>query len=890
VSAVVYRALLYLLPRDRRAQYGEQMRLAFSDVVQHSDGRFARTGVWLSEIAGLLRFAARERAQRLGQWLGRLWPDAGGHRPRLASELRWAWRAFVARGWRGAAVILLLATALAANAVVFSTADSFLLHRVNYPNADRLVVIGKTTAFGDWSAYAGPEAIAAWREFTDIFSAVYAHGSEAGATLMGGAAGPRRVSAASVEPGLLEFLGAQLVAGRFFAAGDSPDIIPRPKGMRWFRPKISIVSESLARDEFGGAQAAIGQRLLLGDYDTTIVGVIRSEFRFPTGVERIWTPLNLALLLPNQGTSFFEQLAPGVSVDSANAAVSTRAASVQARQSPPWNRIKHEPSSVRQFTAVDNRKQERILWLLFAAAGCLLLIACANVVNLELAAAMSKARTSAIALALGASPRALVAAAMAEGAFVVATALVLGSALAWEALRVLSATLPAGVPESLANPIDLDLRGLVFMAAIGAVTWLSTATPVAMVAWNTKVMDALRLESRSSSGSRVSDVIRKGLTGVEIAMSVCLLIGALLASRSYSALLAIPKGFNVAGVISIDIGKGPRSTETDKDLQTRVLSALRAASFVRYAGAVTANPPDNGSGIGGTLSVNGVESPLGMLNANGYGVDPEYFQAMGLPIIAGRAFTASDPPNVVVVDEAFANRVWPDGGALGATINFGRASLSGAGPFRQVIGIAAHLRNIKDTTTAVSESAFPVYYRLIDYVPLSFVARLSSESRRDDVEAMLRAVSPTSRIRVQFIRDRYARLFADEMLAAAVMNIFGVLALVVTSAGVYSVMAFLVAGRTREIGIRMALGADRGAITRMVVGSSARLVGVGALTGIAIAFVGARWGSTLLFGVSPRDPLTYGGAAVLVVAIAIIATWRPAFVAGRVDPSRLLRD
>jgi ABC-type antimicrobial peptide transport system permease subunit len=175
-------------------------------------------------------------------------------------------------------------------------------------------------------------------------------------------------------------------------------------------------------------------------------------------------------------------------------------------------------------------------------------------------------------------------------------------------------------------------------------------------------------------------------------------------------------------------------------------------------------------------------------------------------------------------------------------------------------------------------------------VPLSFVARLSSESRRDDVEAMLRAVSPTSRIRVQFIRDRYARLFADEMLAAAVMNIFGVLALVVTSAGVYSVMAFLVAGRTREIGIRMALGADRGAITRMVVGSSARLVGVGALTGIAIAFVGARWGSTLLFGVSPRDPLTYGGAAVLVVAIAIIATWRPAFVAGRVDPSRLLRD
>lgn len=890
MRAAIYRALLRLLPGDRRSRYGEQMAITFDEVVAHASGPMAKSVAWTAEIGGLMRFALREHAQRLGARIDGAFPWMGRHRPRLGGECRWAWRAFVARGWRGIAVIVLLATALAANAVVFSTADSFLLHRVEYPNASRLVVIGKTTAFGDWSTYAGPEAIATWRSFTDLFSAVYAHGSQSSAYFTSGSAGPRRVAAANVEPGLLELLGARLVAGRFFSTGEGEDIVPRPKGIRWFAPTLSIISESLALEEYGGAQAAIGHRLALGTYDTTIVGVIRSDFRFPSGAERIWTPLNLANRLPNQGTAFFQQLAPGVTIAAADAAVRSRAATVQARQSPPWNKIKADPVSLRRFADSADDKQQKIIWLLFGAAGCLLLIACANVVNLELAAAISRARTSAIALALGASPGALVAAAVMEGAFAVVVAGAIGSVLAWQALSVLTAALPAGIPEALSNPLDLDLRALLFMGVVAALTWVITTVPIAVVVSRTNVMHALRLESRSASGSRFSSWVRRGLTSAEVALSVCLLIGALLATRSYSALLAIPKGFDVAGVVSINVTKAPRAEATDEQVQADVLAALRAAPFITYAGAVTANPPDNGGGISADLSVNGVVSSVGRMTASSYGVDPDYFRAMGLPILAGRAFNVSDPLNMVVVDEAFARRVWPNGDALGATINFGRASMGKGGPLSQVIGIAAHLRNANDTPAAISENAFPLYYRLDGYAPLSFVARLSDESRLGDLQSMLKTLSPTSRIRTEFLKDRYARAYANEMLAASVMNIFGVLALVVTIAGVYSVMTFLVAGRTREIGIRMALGADRRAITRMVVGSSARLVTAGALAGIVLALIGAQWGSTLLFGVSARDPLTYAGVGLLVIAIAIIATWRPAFVAGRIDPSRLLRD
>ena len=886
-----YRALLHALPRDRRERFGDQMTLVFADIVRHSPDLSALATAWAREILGIFRFAARERLGRAAVMFSSLLPDRlRGSMPPLGRELRFAWRGFLGRGWRGVMVVALLGVALAANAVVFSAADSFLLRPSPYPHAERLVSIGRSTTFDPWSDYGSGPTIVAWRGFRDLFSGVYAYGSELSAVVSSGTDGPRSVPAATVEPGLMELLGAKPVAGRLFVAGDQPRFTETNRiGRRLYAPTISIISETLAREEFGSAAAAVGRALPLGTSSTTIVGVVSADFKFPSGTERIWTPLDISLLNPQSGSRFLEQLAPAVSFARAAAAVRARDAAIHAQLPPPYNKYAQEPGGLRALGDTGDLRLRKIVWLLFGAAGCLLLIACANVVNLELAAAIPRARDSAIAIALGASPTALLATSLVEGAIGVFFSVVVGTLLAWQAARALTALLPVSVSAALANPIDIDGRTLAFMAIVAGAAWFVTSLPVALVSLRTNVVETLRIETRASSGSGAGAFVRRALTGAEVALSVLLLVGALLASRSYSSLLAIPKGFDIAGVVEVAVGQQPGATETAEDLQDRILGALRSAPFVSYAGAASSVPPGGGGAINGQLSIND-QLQSDRSTASGFGVDPDFFAAMALPIVEGRAFTAADPLSAVVIDQAFARKYWPVGSPVGSVINFGSASLGPGGPKYTVIGVAAHMRNSRDTPTGVSPDAFPLYYRLSGYAPLWFAVRLADDSRLAELKALVRTVSPTSRVRVEFVRDRYAKTYSNEMIAASIMRIFGMLALVVAVTGIYSVMAYMVAGRTREIGLRMALGADSRNITSMVLSSSLKMVLIGAGVGTGAALIAARWGSSLLFGVSARDPWIYTGVASVVIATAAIATWRPALVAARVDPSKLLRE
>jgi putative ABC transport system permease protein len=891
VSVRFYRALLLALPRDRRERYGDQMAAVFGDVVRHSPGFMALAAAWAREILGIFRFAMRERFARVSAAIASVLPARmRGTLPPAGRELRWAWRGFLGRGWRGVMVVALLGVALAANTVVFSAADSFLLRPSPYPHADRLVSIGRATTFDPWSDYGSAATIAEWRNFRDLFSKVVAFGSESSAVVASNTDGPHSVPAATVEPGLMELLGAKPVAGRLFVAGDRAAFIEKNRiGRNLYAPTISVISESLAQDAFGGAAEAIGQTLLLGTASTTIVGVVSTDFKFPTGAERIWTPLDISLLDPHNGSRFLAQLAPGVAFGRAAAAVSARDASVLAQQPPPFNKFAQQPAGLRRLGDTGDPRLRKIVWLLFGAAGCLLLIACANVVNLELAAAIPRARDSAIAIALGASPASLLVTSLIESAIGVALSIVVGTTLAWQAARALMALLPVSVSAALANPIDIDVRTLAFMAIVAVAAWCVTSLPVALVSLRTNVIETLRVETRASSGSAAGAFVRRALTGAEVALSVLLLVGALLASRSYSSLLAIPKGFKVAGVVEVAVGQQPRASETAEDLQNRLLGALRSAPFVSYAGAASSVPPGGGGAINGQLSIND-QKQADRVTASGFGVDPEFFSAMALPIVEGRAFTAADPLSVVVVDQGFAKKYWPSGTAVGSVISFQGAGFGSTGSTFTVVGVAAHMRNSRDTPTGVSPDAFPLYYRLSGYAPLWFAVRLTDDSRLTDLKTLVRTVTPTSRVRVEFVRDHYAKVYANEMIAASIMRIFGALALLVAVTGIYGEMAYMVAGRTREIGLRMALGADSRNITSMVLSSSLKMVLIGAAVGIGAALVAARWGSSLLFGVSARDPWIYTSVAAVVIATAVIATWRPALVAARVDPSTLLRE
>jgi putative ABC transport system permease protein len=880
----LYSALLRLLPRDRRRQHGAQMAVTFADLAadaRRGEGRRGVVALWTAEAMGLLRFSWREwttRLRRMAKDLGTALASGGG--PRFGSELGWAWRAVRTRGWRGALVVGLFGLAIGANAIVFAAADSFVFNRVPYRYADRLVEIGEQHPLG-WSDGIFPELVPVWRRQSDLFAAVQAH-EPAGSIYLTGGDEPHFVGAEEVTPGLFDMLGARPRWGRLFTAADAlPNAEP-----------VAIVAEDVAAEEFGDARLALGRTLPLLPKPARIVGVMPDVFRFPTGQERIWAPLDLTIPSVYLAESI-ALLAPGATLDVVSRAVAARAPSLTSFVTKEHAGRRAFPAAARSIApALVDSRLRRLFALLTAAAGCLLLVACGNVVNLELGSAVRRARTVAVSLALGASRGTLIRTVLLEGAIVVAAATALAVLLTWQVTAFIAAHLPATMTNALPNPIHVDTRTLGFMTAIASVAWLVASLPVSVLASRTNMLNALKLDSRSLSTSRGGVRVRHLLTITEIALTVLLLIGAGLSVHTYSNVLNLPKGFDAANVITVAARQRPAPPETKATLQGQLLDGLRARPDVISAAVADASPPTTGARVSNSLTVGTEGEPRGSVTLDPVEVGPEYFQTLRLPILAGRAFGPADRPDAVVVDEAFARRYWPAGHAVGTTFHLGRQGADfGSTPDKTIIGVAAHARTVRDSVTQPSESEFTIYLQLEeDYTPLSLVARLSDGESVDSVQAMLRALSPTTRFRVERMTDRYAATFADEQLASSVMTAFGGLAFVVAAAGVYGVMAFLVAARAREIGVRIALGADRSAVRRLVMKSSLVPVLVGATIGMASAAIAVHWARSLYFGISAATPTTFAGVGLLIVLTAVAATWQPARQAERVDPSRLLRE
>jgi predicted permease len=861
----------------------------------------ARVGIWRDiwiawqtlRVAARFRIRRRADSGRLSLPAPRRWSGLGTdaslkqHGDQIALEVRWAWRGLRSRGASALLIILLLGLALAANIIVFASADSFVFTRVPYRDASRLVEIGTPSDFG-WRNSVPPETVPVWRSFTDLFSAVHTYQARGAGTYLSGGEQPRFVASAAASPGLLDMLGVRPIAGRLFVMSDAHR---EPA-------TVAIVAEEIARQEFGNPELALGRTLKMGSATPTIIGVLPSAFRFPSGAERIWTPLDMASQPVYQSSTMLAKMAPGMTLETIDAAVRGRSASAYSHVSAP-SYAGGMPMGARSIlpAQVDPRVR-RLFILLCAAAGCLLLVACANVINLELATTVMRARTFAVEIALGASTGMLVRTALLEGAIVLAAAAGLGAALARQVLVFLSVELPTAMTTQLVKPLAFDAHALLFMFAIGVAAWLGTSLPAAIVALRTNVLDMLKLDARTLSSSRGGTRVRQILTVAEVAITVLLLVGALLNVRSYAALLAIPKGFDTTDVVSLNVRQAPSVAGVDgrqrslmaKDLQQQLFAAITSRPDVVSATVVGSSPPDAGGGVGAQLQVVGREKADGTVTFGLFSIDEHYFKTMRLPLTEGRAFIASDPSSTVIVDEGFAKRHWPNGDALGARFNLGGSGWNGTHEW-EIIGVAAHMRTFHDSVSAASDDYFPIYARMEATNPaLGFVVRLSDPSKAGDLTSMVRTLAPGAIIRSDFIRDRYAGVFANEMLAASIMSAFGVFAFLVAIAGIYGVMACLVAGRTREIGIRMALGADRAAINRFVMGSSLRLVAVGAAIGLLAAVAAARFAQSLLFGVSVADPRIYGVVALAVITTALIATWQPARRAARIDPSTLFRN
>jgi predicted permease len=857
--------------------------------------------------AGMPEMEARRRARiELGNatravedsrqvWRSRMWED-------FRRDLLWARRGLRARRGRALLSMTLLALALAANVVTFAVTDSLALDRMPYPNAARIVTIQHVKKWGP-DSFLAPQELDQWRRRSDLFAAV--HGFFTGTTFLLGRETAEQLDMASVTPGLIEALGVKPRWGRPLMPEDS----------RRADEQTVLISERLARRYFGSPSESVGGILQTAARPLRIVGVMPGSFAFPNGRFEIWRALDPRgeLARGYAGTSSVALLRMGVSVSAASRAVRSRG---PALGSAGGDATPQEMQISALDGAVGPEQSTRMLMALSGAALMLLLTACVNVFGLELAGILARTRTLAIQSALGATRQTLVRVIVLEGVCLIALSALAAWGVTVAALSAIGTALPKWLQSSSANRIDLDLRAVGYMLLVTGAAWVLSTLPAALYASRLDLAGPLKLDDRTTAASHVGQSIRRVVTVAQVALATLLVIIGGLYARTYVRLLAVEKGFDSSNLASVSMalpGSFYPADDGVRELSARLTDRLRRLPDV-VAATVGPPPPSSGNSpnAGVTIAVDGGPPDRSPIGFSATAVGPEYFAVLGVPLRSGRWLVPGEPPASVLVSESFARRYWTDGDAAGHTF----APFRGAQPWStphvfRVVGVFGDYRTGDRAVPTPADAAFHVFtarqpppppvprsgpanrngidgggfYRFID-----IVVRLRSRAAAPAVLAAARSVDPRLEMTLEFVDDRYADRHAETLLATRVVGAFGFGAFAIAMAGVYGVMSLLVLGRRREIGIRMALGADRRRIGRLVLGTSFRLVALGLLAGLGLAWMASRLIASQLFDTSPTDPATYGVVALVILVTAVLATWQPARRAARVDPVQTLKS
>jgi len=660
---------------------------------------------------------------------------------------------------------------------------------------------------------------------------------------------------------------------------------------------VALASDDLARRLFGSPDAALDQEIGVDNRPHRIVGVMPAGFRFPTALERVWTPFAEDGLRRESSSgeatwdssSVVAVVAPGVSTEAVRLAVDAHEADAGAdrARAVPLSIARKDPRAYTNSGAFNPDSFSPLFTLLFGLAVCLAIITCLNVAGVEVASALRRTRAYVIQTTLGATRSVLVRGALLEGALLTFGGTIAGLAIAMWGTALVARELPAPLRAILANPIDVDLRAGVLMAAVTLAAWLLTSMPVVLRASRVDAADGLRRNTPTTTASRAQASARYLLMTGQVGLSFLLLVVAVLFARTYGALLTEDRGFDGTNLLAIQISRTSLSTREPADVETDILAELRSHPAVLRAAATSRLLPGQRGGSAAPVWLEGAASPAGNAAFAPFGVDEDYFSTIGMRLLAGRFPAAGDPPNHVVVDESFARRFWPDGGAVGARFSTGRRP---SADVRAIVGVAADVRI--DASEAPMGGRFYVWHHIRQpgRPVLTYVARLTDGRRLDDVVSLVRSIAPGYSVRVETMNDRYVEAYGDTRLAAGVASGFGAMAFVIAMAGLYGVTTFLVAGRTREIGIRLSLGATSRDIRRLLMRPATRFVALGLVAGITAALAVSRWIESQLVGVSSTDPSTYAGVAAGLVITALLASWRPAQRAAAVDPAVTLRS
>jgi putative ABC transport system permease protein len=788
-----------------------------------------------------------------------------------------------------------MAIAIGANTAIFSVVEAVLLRGLPYRYADRAEMIWNSNA----QTTATHLAVAA-PEYFDLKEELRAHDAVAALTsqpsaLIADGGEPERISVYVVTPNLFDLLGARTLIGRGFGGEDG-----QPAGAR-----VVLLSHALWMRRFGGDRGIIGRTIDVAGFPRTVVGVMPPEVRFPDaplGFLRdpadLWIPSTLESSRGgqrgNQILAVVARRSPGVSA--AASAADLDAVAARWRKAFP-DRYASESSRHWRLAAVSVRDEmvgsvRAGLLVVAVAAGFVLLIACVNVTNLLLARGAARQREIAIHLALGARRGRLIRQLLTESALLGVSGGVAGLVLAWAGIRVLVQLDNGHLPRLGDTRIDVTV--LLFSLAVSLLTGLLVGLVPALKQSSRDLRPSLNESSRGSTDTRENHRFRVSLVVAQMAMALVVLVGAGLLARSFAALQHVNPGFAPDNVLTMQLTL-PRAKYDSASKVVRFYQDLvtRSAAVPGVAEVSGGYPiPMSADGWSGSFTVEGEpDGPDHPLPHAEYGVAmPGYFHALRIPLIAGRDFDATDAanaPSVVIVDEALARAHWPGQSAIGKRVNGNRNT----GQWSTVIGVVGHVH--KSGPQSDGEPQIYLPHAQSPQSTLSIVVRTnaSSASVAQPLRAVVRSMDvnlPVSRM--EPLGDIVARATARERFDTILLAAFGVAALLLASVGLYGVMAFLVSQRTREIGIRMALGGAPASIRAMVLREGLLISGAGLVLGIAVALVATRAIDGLLFGVAATDPATYVAIGALLFAVGAVASFGPARRATRVDPLVALRE
>ena len=809
----------------------------------------------------------------------------------LSQDVRYALRALrKAPGFTFVAVFA-LALGIGGNTAIFSVIDGVRQQALPYPHADRLVELWgnvlRTKVERRGASY--PDFLD-WRAQSTSFDDMAAY-TDANAILSSGDE-PERIAVEYVSAPYFSLLGVDPQRGRTFRADE--DAVPQ-------KVAVTVLSDGLWKRRFGGDPGIVGRQLTFGARSFTVVGVMPPGFKGLTDQAEAWMPFVMSgspedlAQRGNRGFVVLARLKSGVG--RVRAQTELDAISRRLEQTYPATNSKRAVEASPLDVELFGMLRPALLTLMTAVA-FVLLIACANVSNLLLARSEARQREIAVRTALGAGWPRLLRQLITEGCVLTFLGAIAGLLIARLAVRVLMATSPVTFP-SFVEP-RVDVRVALFTVAVSLACGVLLGLAPAVHARVSRLSDALKDSSRGSDGTR-SQRVRSALVVAEVSLAVVLLVGAGLMIRSVQKLAALNPGFDPESVltlrISVPLGNTPNASPAGSPVgpavsARTVLERVRAVPGVAAA-SLASDVPLSGEGAANFYTAEGqpAMTAQNMPRAYVHRISPDFFSTLHIPMRAGRTFLDSElsgQASVVIVSEHVVSRFWPGQDPIGKRIRLG--SLTSNAPWLNIVGVVGETkyRALPENPTADPDLYFPQLDRTRQQ---AFVIRTSvpPSSVVTAVRAAIRSVDATIPVfNVRPMADLVGQQTAPSRFTMWLMGVFAASALMLAVVGIYGVMSYLVTRRTREIGIRLALGADGRDILRLVVGNGARLIGAGVVIGVAASVALQRLVSTLLFGVTATDAASVVAVIVLAV-VALLACYVPAVRATRVNPLRALR-